>query len=109
MDELVCDLFISFFGDSFIKIVTWNMINYMGIWWPTLSSLQMSLLDDKFQWTYNIKINNFLIYESKIFVQFMETLKMLLTLQKTIEYENGTIKQTWLDEIKWFVCLFKLI
>jgi hypothetical protein len=81
----------------------------MGTWWPTLPSLQMSLLDDKFQWTYNIRITNFQLYELKIFMQLMETFKMLLTLQKKIEYENGTIKQAWLDEIKWFVCFLKLI
>jgi hypothetical protein len=41
-------------------------------------------------------------------MQFMET-KLLLTLQKGIQDENVDIKQTWLDEIKWFVCLIKLI
>jgi len=41
-------------------------------------------------------------------MQFMET-KLLLTLQKRIQDENVDIKQTWFDEIKWFVCLIKLI
>jgi hypothetical protein len=36
-------------------------------------------------------------------------LKMLLILQKSIKDENVAIKQACLDEIKWFVCLLKLI
>jgi hypothetical protein len=39
----------------------------------------------------------------------MELVKLLLTLQKRIEDANVAIKHAQLDEIKWFVCLFKLI
>jgi hypothetical protein len=36
-------------------------------------------------------------------------LKLLLTLQNMMEDENIVLKQGWLDEIKWIVCLLKII
>jgi hypothetical protein len=45
MMDQVCDIFISFFGDSLVSNSIWNIINYIDRW-PTFSLLQMSLLDD---------------------------------------------------------------
>jgi hypothetical protein len=39
----------------------------------------------------------------------MEPVKLLLTLQKRIKDANVAIKQTQLDDIKWFLCILKLI
>ncbi len=76
-DGLNCDIFIKFFGDSLIKISVWNIIDYMGRW-LTFSSLQMSLSDDNFFKKYNIKINDFLLYEFEISLQLMGTLKIII-------------------------------
>jgi hypothetical protein len=46
MMDQVCDIFISFFGDSLVSNSIWNIINYMDRW-PTFSLLQMSLLGDR--------------------------------------------------------------
>ncbi len=46
---------------------------------PTLSLL---LLDDKSQYIYNLKINDFLLSESKISLQFMETLRTIIDTTK---------------------------
>jgi hypothetical protein len=46
--------------------------------WPTLSSLQMSLLDDKFFLNYDIKIIDFLLYEFEISLQLMGTPRIII-------------------------------
>ncbi len=50
----------------------------------------------------------FLLYEVKISLQFMETLRPIIDIVDKIKSENVTIRQTRLDEIK-FVCFLKRI
>jgi len=42
----------------------------------------MSLLDDKSQYIYNLKINDFLLYESKNILTIMETLRTIIDTAK---------------------------
>jgi len=88
---------------------------YYSIWkiiiWvdDTMSSLQMSLFANK--------ILKLLIQKSIIFYymnlkypcNLWKPLKILLRLQNMMEDENVVIKQAWHDEIKWIVCLFKIV
>jgi hypothetical protein len=38
-----------------------------------------------------------------------KNLELLLTLQNKIKNENVAMKQTQIDEIKWFICFKKFI
>jgi hypothetical protein len=79
------------FKDSLIKYWIWNIINDMGRW-PTLSSLQMALFDDK---SFKLIIWKLLIFyhmNLKCLFNLWKHLNLLLTLQNRIKDENFVVK-----------------